>query len=142
VAEADVDRAVTRVLRAKFLAGLFERPFVNADDVDAATNTPAHQAIALEAARKSIVLLKNTGNALPLDRGRLKTLAVIGPNAKGLHLGGNARSRARRFPAGITAAAAAFGSCTPRASALRSPADWAPTVVLGDPAKEPWPRTR
>ena len=52
------------------------------------TNTPEHQALALEAARRSIVLLKNDRRTLPLDRTRLRTLAVIGPNAKGLHLGG------------------------------------------------------
>jgi beta-glucosidase len=94
VAEATIDRAVTRVLRAKFLAGLFERPYADADRAAQVSNTLEHQLLALEAARKSIVLLKNQGGLLPLDRGRLKTIAVIGPNAKGLHLGGYSKTRA------------------------------------------------
>ena len=60
-------------------------------DVDAAeraVNMPDHQALALEAARRSIVLLENRNGAVPLDRAKLKTLAVIGPNAKGLRRGG------------------------------------------------------
>ena len=52
------------------------------------SNTPAHQALALEAARRAIVLLKNENALLPLDRLKIKTLAVIGPNAKGVRLGG------------------------------------------------------
>ena len=70
--------------------GLFEQPFVDADAAERATNTaaPARRSRS-RPARKSIVLLKNDQAAvLPLDRARLKTLAVIGPNAKGLHLGG------------------------------------------------------
>ena len=83
------------MLRAKFLAGLFEQPYVDADRAERVTNTAAHQALALEAARKSIVLLKNEGGLLPLDRAQVKTLAVIGPNAKGLHLGGYSRDPGR-----------------------------------------------
>ena len=59
IPESLIDRSVTRMLRAKFLAGLFERPYVDPDRAERVTNTPAHQALALEAARKSIVLLKN-----------------------------------------------------------------------------------
>jgi beta-glucosidase len=88
IPEAAIDTAASRILRAKFLAGVFEQPYVDADQAEAASNTPAHQAVALEAARKAIVLLKNDKGLLPLDRKKLRTLAVIGPNAKGLHLGG------------------------------------------------------
>jgi beta-glucosidase len=88
IAEAAIDQAVARVLEAKFLAGLFEHPYVDEAAADQVSNTPEHQALALDAARKSIVLLENRQNALPLNRGALKTLAVIGPNAAGLHLGG------------------------------------------------------
>jgi beta-glucosidase len=95
VGEADVDRAVARVLRAKFLAGLFENPYVDPDEAERVANAPEHQALALEAARKSIVLLKNDRALLPLDRTKLKTLAVIGPNAKGVHLGGYSRDPGR-----------------------------------------------
>jgi beta-glucosidase len=140
VAEADVDRAVGRMLRAKFLAGLFEQPYVNVDEVERATNTPEDQAVALEAARKSIVLLKNAGNVLPLDRARLKTLAVIGPNAKGLHLGGYSKDPGRGVDllTGITAAAGS-GVRVLHAEGVRiteHEANWsADKVVLGDPAK-------
>ena len=86
--EAVVDRAAARVLTAKFLSGVMDSPYADAEEAVRVTNTPEHRALALEAARKAIVLLQNDGGALPLDRARLKTLAVIGPNAKGVHLGG------------------------------------------------------
>src|ERR1043165_9799460 len=88
IPEATIDRAVARNLRAKFLLGLFENPYVDPDRAVAVTNSIAHQALAAEAARRSIVLLKNQNNLLPLDRTKLKTLAVIGPNAATVHLGG------------------------------------------------------
>jgi beta-glucosidase len=88
VSEATLDRSVARVLRAKFLAGIFEDPYVDPDRAVAVSNTPEHQALALEAARRSIVLLKNDGGLLPLDRKKVKTIAVVGPNAKGVRLGG------------------------------------------------------
>ena len=87
VTRAALDRAVSRVLRAKVLAGLFDNPYVDPERAVSVSNTPEHQALALTAARRSLVLLKNDG-LLPLDRARLKTIAVVGPNAKGLHLGG------------------------------------------------------
>src|SRR6185369_4780528 len=52
------------------------------------TNSQTNQALAAEAARRSIVLLKNNNNLLPLDRGAIKSIAVIGPNANRAHLGG------------------------------------------------------
>ena len=94
VPQAALDRAVSRVLRAKVLAGLFENPYVDPERAVAVSNTPEHQALALTAARRSIVLLKNEG-LLPLDRSRLKTIAVIGPNAKGVHLGGYSKDPGR-----------------------------------------------
>ena len=140
VAEADVDRAASRVLRAKFLAGLFEQPFVNADEAERVTNTAASQALALEAARKSIVLLKNAGGLLPLDRGKIKKLAVIGPNAKGMHLGGYSKDPGRGVDilTGIQKAAGA-GVEVAYAEGTRiteQPADWnADKVEFGDPVK-------
>jgi len=79
VDETTLDRAVGRVLRAKFELGLFERPYVDADLAHEVADTPAHHELALQIARKSIVLLKNDG-ALPLAPG-LGSVAVIGPNA-------------------------------------------------------------
>lgn len=88
VAEATVDRAVARLLKAKFLLGLFENPYVDPERAARVTNSGVHRALAAEAARRSIVLLKNENNLLPLDRRRLKSIAVIGPNANRAHLGG------------------------------------------------------
>jgi beta-glucosidase len=87
VSQQALDRAVTRVLRAKVLAGVFENPYADPERAVAVSNTPEHQALALDAARRSLVLLKNDG-LLPLDRARIKTIAVVGPNAKDVHLGG------------------------------------------------------
>jgi len=88
VAEATIDRAVARNLRAKFLLGLFENPYVDPQRAVSVTNSEAHRELAAEAARRSIVLLKNENNLLPLDLNRLKSIAVIGPNADRVHLGG------------------------------------------------------
>jgi beta-glucosidase len=88
VSEASVDKAVARNLRAKFLIGLFENPYVDPDRAVRVTNSREHRELAAEAARRSIVLLKNENNLLPLDRSRLRSLAVIGPNADRVHLGG------------------------------------------------------
>src|SRR5205085_10311161 len=85
---AAIDRAVARNLKAKFLLGLFENPYVDPDRAARVTNSQAHRELAAEAARRSITLLKNDNNLLPLDRGKLKSIAVIGPNADRAHLGG------------------------------------------------------
>ena len=140
MAESAIDRPVARMLRAKFLAGLFENPYVDPDRAERVTNTPEHQALALEAARKSIVLLKNQGAVLPLDRATVKTLAVIGPNAKGVHLGGYSRDPGRGVDvlSGITARAGP-GVKVVYAEGVRiteHEADWnGDRVVLGDAAQ-------
>ncbi len=88
IQQAALDGAVARILRAKFLTGLFEHPYVDEGEADRVTNTPESRVLARRAAQKSIVLLKNQGGLLPLDRSKLKTIAVIGPNAAKCHLGG------------------------------------------------------
>jgi beta-glucosidase len=88
VSEAVLDKAVARNLKAKFLLGLFENPYVDPERAVQVTNSNAHRQLAAEAARRSIVLLKNENNLLPLDRNKLKALAVIGPNADRAHIGG------------------------------------------------------
>jgi len=88
LSQATVDRAVGRTLRAKFLLGLFENPYVDPDRAEKVTNSAEHRALAEEAARRSIVLLKNENSLLPLDRTKLKSIAIIGPNADRAHLGG------------------------------------------------------
>jgi len=87
VAEAQIDAAVRRILELKFLAGLFEHPFADAAAADALTGNAEARAVALDAAHRAAVLLKNDG-MLPLSISSHKTLAVIGPNAAVARLGG------------------------------------------------------
>src|SRR6266567_9027778 len=63
-----VDRAVRRVLELKFRLGLFEHPYVDLDHAKQVMHSSQHQKLALDAARKGIVLLKNEGNLLPLKK--------------------------------------------------------------------------
>ncbi|MDK6028606.1 glycoside hydrolase family 3 N-terminal domain-containing protein [Ignisphaera sp. 4213-co] len=79
ISEAVLDRAVERVLRVKALLGLFDNPYVDETKVPEILDNEIHRKLALEAARESIVLLKNDG-VLPLSKD-IKTIAVIGPNA-------------------------------------------------------------
>lgn len=88
ITETDVDRAVLRVLSAKFDVGLMDDPFVDEKAADALVRCDAHKQLALEAARRSIVLLKND-HVLPLDRKQIKTLAVFGASAGELPVGKN-----------------------------------------------------
>ena len=80
IAESTIDALVLEILRVKFRLGLFERP-----SVDTAGPSPLlaedHLRLARQLARQSVVLLKNDNAVLPLDRSKLKTLAVIGPLA-------------------------------------------------------------
>jgi beta-glucosidase len=85
---AALDSAVGKVLELKFRLGLFENPFVDEEQAVATTNSAGHRALALEAARRCLVLLKNQGKLLPLDPATLNSIAVIGPNADALRLGG------------------------------------------------------
>lgn len=83
----DIDRAAGGVLRLKFILGLFEDPYTQQKWIDERFHSTENQSIALEAGRKSIVLLKNQKNLLPLKKD-IKTIAVIGPNANASRLGG------------------------------------------------------
>jgi len=83
ISEDQVNVAVARELTLRFRLGLFDPPAMvpwsnlGAGDVD----TAEHRALALKVAQESIVLLKNDGGLLPLDRAKYKRIAVIGPNA-------------------------------------------------------------
>jgi len=88
VSEAAVNRAAASVLRAKFLAGLFDDPYVDSAYAEKITNSPEHQKLALQAARETLTLLKNQNHLLPLEIAKYKHIAVIGPNAHDVHLGG------------------------------------------------------
>jgi len=87
VTQAEIDTAVRRVLRLKFLGGLFEHPYADVRYAQKITDDAEARAVAVKAAQESIILLKNDGT-LPLDRRRIRTLAVIGPNAGVARLGG------------------------------------------------------
>jgi len=91
VPSSEVDKAAGRMLATKFRLGLFDNPYVDPDYAEKITNNAEHRQLALKAAQKAMVLLKNEKNLLPLDLTKLKTIAVIGPNAEGVHLGGYSR---------------------------------------------------
>jgi beta-glucosidase len=139
VAEAAVDRSVSRVLKAKFMAGLFDDPYVNADYAEKITNNPEHQQLALKAAHEAIILLKNQDNLLPLAKNKYKRIAVIGPNAAELHLGGYSNQPGRGLSV-LQAIQNKVGSSAEISYALgckitESNPDWdADKVVVGDPA--------
>ncbi len=82
-----IDRAVARVLRQKFELGLFDNPYVDPKLAETTNGSQEHRALALEASKKSIVLLKNDGSTLPLSK-NLKTIAIIGQDAMEARLGG------------------------------------------------------
>ena len=88
VPQALVDNAVRRMLAMKFEAGLFEHPYVDASAALARTATPDAIALAREAARRSMVLLRNEQNLLPLDASRIHRMAVVGTHARDTPIGG------------------------------------------------------
>ena len=82
-----IDEGVRRVLRAKFKLGLFEDPYIGVADAERWNGTAKNRALAKEAALKSIVLLKNNSQTLPLNKS-IKRLAIIGVDAEEARLGG------------------------------------------------------
>ena len=88
ITDADVDLAVLRVLTTKFAIGLMDDPFVDSAAADGIVRSDAHKALALEAARQSIILLKNEG-LLPLNKKQVKKVAVFGAGADVFPVGMN-----------------------------------------------------
>jgi beta-glucosidase len=86
---ADIDTAVAQTLKLKFELGLFENPYISAEHAAEISRDPKHKAVALKAARESVVLLKNE-NLLPLKKGKYKKISVIGPCAGDPCFGGYA----------------------------------------------------
>lgn len=85
--ESVLDSAVCRILRNKFMMGLFEQPYIiTISETDKLEMQKNHRQIALKAAEEGMVLLKNDG-ALPFNENKIKRLAVIGPNADEVHYG-------------------------------------------------------
>ena len=78
VKESTIDEKVRRILRTIIAAGFMDRPQT---DSSIPLDDPKDAKVALKGALESLVLLKNEGNALPLDRGKIKSVVVMGPNA-------------------------------------------------------------
>jgi beta-glucosidase len=97
--ESIIDRAVRRVLRAKFALGLFDSPYVDASESERIVAQPTHLATARRVGGEAITLLKNDGSILPLDPARAKTVAVIGPHADFAEPGNYAGTPATRVTA-------------------------------------------
>jgi beta-glucosidase len=138
VTEAAVNRAAASVLRAKFLAGLFDDPYVDPGYAEKITNRAEHQKLALQAARETLILLKNQDHLLPLDLAKYKHIAVIGPNAHDVHLGGysNKPGRGVSVLQGIQnrVGSSAEVLYAEGAKITETEPDWdADKVVLGDP---------
>lgn len=89
-----VDQACSRVLYAKFKAGLFENPYgLPLEEYDAKVHTEEHIALSRRISEESVVLAKNDNNLLPLDINSLRSIAVIGPNANQVQFGDYTWSR-------------------------------------------------
>lgn len=88
IPRAEVDNAVRRILAMKFDSGLFEHPYVDAANADAKTATPDAVALARQAAREAMVLLKNKARTLPLDPARIRRMVVLGTHARDTPIGG------------------------------------------------------
>jgi len=88
VSEGAINDAVRRLLREKFELGLFEDPYVDPARAEEISGSVASRPLALEAARQAIVLLQNRGQLLPLQVARARRVAVIGPHAAEVMLGG------------------------------------------------------
>jgi beta-glucosidase len=154
VSGAAIDDAVRRLLREKFELGLFEDPYVDPDRADAISGAAESRALALDAARRAIVLLQNRGGLLPLKADQARRVAVIGPHAAEVMLGGYSgvprhsvsilegirlrlgKDAAVRHAEGvrITEDSAFTGGAQPLVGGTRSQARWsADRVVLADP---------
>jgi beta-glucosidase len=86
--EKQLDDLVAPMLLWKFKMGLFDSPYVDPEEAARVVGCDANRKLALQAARETITLLKNENNLAPLNPAKLKTIAVIGPNANRSLLGG------------------------------------------------------
>jgi beta-glucosidase len=84
----DLDSSVARVLREKFRMGLFENPYADMNAAKKTSKMESSRKLALRAAHESMVLLKNENQLLPLPKDKYKKIAVIGPCAGEVFLGG------------------------------------------------------
>jgi beta-glucosidase len=77
--EKYIDRSVKHVLRTKYILGLFDNPYTSVDDAKTITRNDAALELAHQADLESIILLKNENNVLPIKKGNLKNIALVGP---------------------------------------------------------------
>ena len=104
VRQSQIDTAAYRVLRARFKMGVFDRDLSSNpyNQIPASVvGCQKHQQLALEAARQSIVLLKNKNNILPLDKSKIKSVAVFGPNAANCIFGGYSAKESANEPVSV-----------------------------------------
>ncbi len=102
ISQQELDHAVARVLRAKFVTGLFDGKRVPPpeEQIDKHVHTAEHIALSRRIAEESLILLKNNDHLLPLDASKLKSVAVIGPNADQVQFGDYCWSKSNKH--GIT----------------------------------------
>ena len=88
VKESVLDSAVVRVLRNKFILGLFEQPYIKeVNEAEKLEMQKSHRLLSLKAAEQGMILLRNENKTLPFSENRIRRLAVIGPNADEVHYG-------------------------------------------------------
>jgi beta-glucosidase len=92
IRKEEIDDKVRRILRTMFVTGIFDKKLDKG-----VINTPEHQNLALKVAQEGTVLLKNEGNLLPLNKEKIRKIAVIGPNAKEAIIGGGGSSNVDPF---------------------------------------------
>ena len=76
-----INQRVREVLNVKYWLGLFDNPYVDTSKSNQNVNKPSSEELSLRAAKESLVLLKNSNNVLPLDKNKIKSILVAGPNA-------------------------------------------------------------
>ena len=105
LSEADINQALRRIMRVRFRLGEFDPPAMvpYTRIPPSVIDSPAHRQVALHMAREAIVLLKNEGNLLPLDRGAIKTVAVIGPMAAQITKGAQYTGLSSKFISNLDA---------------------------------------
>ncbi len=84
ISENIINERVKNILYVKFKEGLFDSPYRDEKIVDEVVRCEAHLAIAHQASKESIVLLKNDNNTLPLNKASLKNVLIVGPNANAI----------------------------------------------------------
>ncbi len=116
LAERELDELVAPLLAQKFQLGLFDDPYTDPAAAERLVGCDEHRKLALEAALKTMTLLKNDGGLAPLDANKIKTIAVIGPNADRELIGGYSGRPKHRSTVleGIRAGAAGRRGALPR----------------------------